>query len=134
MKEQDYQTKIIKAIEAIGGVAINGNFTKAGTADLICGWPVIVEELYRDKEHSEFRSTKKLLHVHVEVKTKYDYARVFRSIYEDEDRYIFNENTKSLKEHEYLQITKLNSVRNKGGLALIAYSFEQVERYVNANK
>lgn len=118
MKEQDYQSKIIKAIEALGGIAINGQYTKAGTADLICGYPI--------KGH--------LMHLHIEVKTEEDYHRVFRSIEEIEGLYVFKDNIKSLKPHEYLQITKLNDVRKKGGLALLAYEINQVKEYINGNR
>ena len=131
MKEQDYQTKIIKGIEAIGGEAINGNFTKAGTADLICGWPYIVDSSEKFKGYTI--SEPRLLHLHVEVKTPEDYERVFRSIEEVDGRYVFKEDTSSLKKHETLQITKLNRVRDKGGLGLIAHSFEQVKEYVECN-
>jgi len=134
MTEQGYQSKIIKRIEAMGGIAINGNFTKAGTADLVCGYPVELEELVRRGEFSVFETTHRLLHLHIEVKTEKDYHRVFRSIQEIEGRYVFNEDTKSLKKHEYLQITKLNKLRDLGGLGLIAWNFEQVEEYVNEQK
>lgn len=118
MKEQDYQTKIIKSIEAIGGIAINGNFTKAGTADLICGYPIAGI----------------LHHVHIEVKTPYDYDRVFRAIDEEDGYYKFKDDVRPLKKHEYLQITKLNSVRKLGGLALVAYDIKQVQEYINDNR
>ncbi len=116
--EAYYQKKIINSIEDIGGVVVNGQYSKAGIADLICGYPIL----------------HKLLHLHVEVKTPKDYDRVFRSIKEVEDRYVFNEDTRSLKKHEHLQITKLNMLRDRGGLGLIAHSFEQVKEYVNENK
>ena len=142
MTEAGYQSKIIKSIEDIGGIAINGNFTKAGTADLVCGYPKPTKVLsdteigylimtYGNAVLDENLRDNILLHLHVEVKTKHDYERVFRSIKEIDDRYVFNEDTKSLKKHEYLQITKLNLVRDKGGLGLIAWSFEQVKEYVD---
>lgn len=125
MKEADYQKKIIKAIESIGGTAINGKFSITGTADLICGYPFKAIRALPDlTEYTVLR------HLHVEVKTPKDYDRVFRSIEEVEGRYVFKEDIKSLKPHEYLQITKLNIERDKGGLALIAHSFEQVKDYV----
>ncbi len=143
MTEQGYQSKIIKAIEDIGGIAINGNFTKAGTADLICGYPKPTKAVTDNEEGylimtygtavlDENIRDNILLHLHVEVKTKHDYDRVFRSIKEIDERYVFEECTKSLKKHEYLQISKLNIVRDKGGLGLIAHSFEQVKEYVDA--
>ena len=102
MNESGYQSKIIKSIEAIGGTAINGNFTIAGTADLICGYPIWYY-------HESFgKDMLALFHLHVEVKTKYDYERVMRSVYEKDGYYCFREDTKSLKAHEFLQITKLN--------------------------
>ncbi len=115
MKEAGYQAKIIKGIEGIGGVVVNGNYTKAGIADLVCGYPV----------------NSRLLHLHVEVKTEKDYYRVFSSITEKGGVYDFHDNTKSLKKHEFLQITKLNMLRRMGGLGLIAWSFEQVKEYVD---
>lgn len=129
MTEQGYQSKIIKAIEAIGGVAINGNFTTAGTADLICGYPWTI----MTKQGYDFKPRVILLHLHIEVKTPFDYDRVFRSIYEEDGYYHFKDDIKSLKKHEYLQITKLNKLRKLGGLGLIAHSFEQVKEYVDGN-
>ena len=139
MKEQGYQSKLIKAIEEIGGEVINGNFTKAGVADLVCGYPVVVTPLTDSEEGYLIMNygtavlddqPKILVHLHVEVKTQYDYDRVFRSIKEIDGYYVFNEDTTSLKKHEYLQITKLNKVRQKGGKALLAWSFEQVKEYM----
>ena len=135
MTEQGYQSKIIKDIERIGGIAINGNFSKKGTADLICGYPIITEVFslpvdFPEQSIVQMKAKTRLLHLHIEVKTPKDYDRVMRSIVEIDGQYEFNECTKSLKEHEYLQITKLNLVRKKGGLGLIAHSFEQVVDYV----
>lgn len=131
MKEQSYQSKIIKAIESKGGVAINGNFTKAGTADLICGYPVCLDVDGRYTMYDGEEGIPVLLHLHIEVKTEVDYHRVFRSIQEVNGRYVFNEDTKSLKKHEFLQITKLNQLRDRGGLGLIAYDIKQVEGYMD---
>ena len=120
MLETGYQSKIIKRIKGIFGVAINGKYTETGTADLICGWPkVIYEEVV-------------LIHLHIEVKTEKDYNRVFKSIYEEDGLYKFKDNISSLKEHEYLQITKLNEVRKLGGKALIAWDFSQVKEYMES--
>jgi len=125
MTESGYQKKIIDSIEAIGGIAVNGNFTKAGTADLVCGYPIEVHSLMTNSRKTYLR------HLHVEVKTKHDYERVFKSIEEVDGLYVFKDNIKSLKKHEYLQITKLNHLRDIGGLGLIAHSFEQVKEYVD---
>lgn len=125
MRESAFQSKIIKKIESIGGEAINGRYTKAGIADLICGYPVVIG----DREL--------LLHIHIEVKTKADWYRVMQSVEElnisltDKPMYrYFIKNKKYLKSHETLQITKLNEVREKNGLAIVAYEFEQVEEYI----
>lgn len=134
MKEQGYQSKIIKGIEGIGGIVINGQYSKAGTADLICGWPKNLDVLVRDGEYSEIRPRETLLHLHVEVKTEEDYHRVMRSVYTEEGLYKVRQVHKSLKKHEMLQIAKLNEVRTKGGYGLFAYSFEQVEEYMHAQE
>ena len=114
MLESGYQKKIIDSIKAMGGTAFTGQFP-TGQADLVCGWP-------KDKV---------LLYLEVEVKTEKDYYRVMQSVDLVDGRYRIKEDCKSLKKHEYLQITKLNQTRGKGGLALLAYSFEQVKEYVD---
>ncbi len=98
-------------IISIGGHVVNGNYTKAGEADLQCGYPV----------------NGKLLHLCVEVKTPKDYERVMRAV--DEDYNIINQ--KPLKKHEPVQMAKIRQVRKRGGLALVAYSFDQVKEYIN---
>ena len=42
MLESGFQKKIIRGIQEEGGVAINGKYTIAGTADLICGYLKII--------------------------------------------------------------------------------------------
>lgn len=123
MKESAYQSKIIKAIEAIGGEVVNGRYTKVGIADLVCGYPYTIQD------------TSVLLHLHVEVKTQKDWNRVMQSVDEVYDESVkgyryFIKNKKYLKDHELLQVTKLNTVRDKGGLAMLAYEFKQVQEYV----
>jgi len=131
MLESKYQNKIIKSIEALGGVVVNGNYSKAGEADLQCGYPlelksyIAADELYT---YPRFQRLKLLVHIAVEVKTEKDYHRVMRCINSD---YTLNGKT-GLKEHEPLQMAKIRRNRAKGGLALVAYSFEQVQEYVNA--
>jgi len=137
MLETSYQSNIIKAIEAIGGVVVNGTYSKSGEADLQCGWPIPVKVL-SDNEKGYLimqygtavldDQPVKLLHVAVEVKTEKDYHRVMKCINED---YTLN-GKKGLKEHEPLQMAKIRRNRKLGGLALVAYSFKQVEEYVNA--
>ena len=117
MLETTYQSNIIKGIEAIGGVAINGTYTKSGEADLQCGWP------YTDEEFTT------LLHLAVEVKTKEDYFRVMKCINSD---YTLN-GVVGLKKHEPLQMVKIRRNRARGGMSLVAYSFEQVKEYVDGN-
>ena len=85
MKEGDYQSKIIKEIEAIDGKAINGNYTKAGEADLQCGWPVddiAINPKEDIKNGSVILIKKVLLYLAVEVKTEDNYYRVMRAINE----------------------------------------------------
>lgn len=112
MREARYQSKIIKDVQDEGGVAINGNFTANGEADLQCGIP-------RDG---------RLLHVAIEVKTEKDYYRVMRCI--DSNYNIINRD--GLKEHEPLQMAKIRRNRKLGGLALVAYSFKQVTEYMDS--
>jgi len=127
MKEQGYQTKIMKAWEAKGGWVVNGNYTKAGEADLQGGWPVYYEKVIG--QHQEIV----LLYLAVEVKTEKDYYRVMKCINEVGGEYIIVHGQTGLKEHEPLQIAKINMVRKRGGLAILAYDIKQVEEYVNAN-
>lgn len=114
MREAKYQSDIIKGIERLGGVAINGVYSKAGEADLQCGVP---------KEG-------KLLHLAIEVKTKKDYDRIMSGVTLSDGLYVINNESK-LKPNEYLQIEKLNRNRLLGGLALLAYDIEQVINYIN---
>lgn len=114
MKESRYQSNIIKGIEKLGGVAINGIYSKSGEADLQCGIPV----------------EDKLLHLVVEVKTKKDYERVMKGIVIRDGLYVVVDEAK-LKPHEHLQVAKLNRNRLLGGLAIIAYDIKQVINYIN---
>ena len=114
MLEGGYQKKIIDSIKAIGGTAFTGQFP-TGQADLVCGWP----------------KDGRLLYLEVEVKTKENYHRVMQSMDLVKGRYIIKDDCKSLKKHEYLQITKINNTRANDGLALLAYSFEQVKEYID---
>jgi len=141
LKEQAYQSKIIKAIESRGGHVINGQYTRAGEADLQCGYPVEVAKQiahYSDYGVSYTIQVRQILiYLAVEVKTEEDYARVMKCIniitVDGVEQYQIIGECKGLKKHEPLQIAKINSVRRKGGLALVAWSFEQVEEYVRAN-
>jgi len=114
MREQGYQSKIMKTIEEMGGHCVNGVYSKSGEADLQCGYPV----------------GDRLLYIAIEVKTEKDYYRVMRAI--DKDYNIVN--SSSLKVHEPLQIAKIRMVRNKGGLALVAFNIEQIKEYVNGKE
>lgn len=115
MKESSYQNKIMKCLEAIGGKVINGTYSKAGEADIQGGYPV----------------NGRLHYIAIEVKTKIDYDRVMRGVKVVDGLYVIFDST-SLKKHESLQIHKINEVRKKNGLALIAFEFKQVEEYVDA--
>ena len=114
MKEARYQAKIMAQIQKDGGVAINGNYTSNGEADLQCGIPV----------------DGKLLHVAIEVKTEFDYHRVMGCI--DKDYNVIRK--AGLKSHEVLQMAKIRRNRKLGGLALVAYNYKQIMEYVNANE
>ena len=105
----------MKDIEADGGHVVNGTYSKAGEADLQAGIPVTIG----DKEI--------LIHCAIEVKTEKDYHRVMRAI--DDDYNIIN--SKPLKSHETLQLTKIRLLRKKGGLALVAYNYGQVLEYIH---
>jgi len=138
MLESSYQSKIIKSIEALGGVVVNGSFSKTGEADLQCGWPIKQRELTDAEEYDlivRYGTVvlddigPKLIHLAVEVKTEKDYHRVMKCINAD---YTLNGKT-GLKEHEPMQMAKIRRNRKLGGLALVAYSFKQVKEYVDAN-
>ena len=133
MKEQAYQSKIYKWYFAVGGHCVNGKYTKAGEADLQGSVPIHAGIRPEDSlaENKTITVRTILVSLLVEVKTKLDYDRVMRGVKEVDNRYII-ENLTPLKEHEPLQIHKINEVRAKGGLALIAYSVEQVEQYLVA--
>ena len=122
--EASYQSKIMKWIKANGGTAITG-ILKTGEADIQAGWPV---ELVLPKGE---RKTV-LLNIAIEVKTEPDYYRVMRGVKEEAGFYKIVDTT-PLKKHEVLQITKLNRVRMLGGMALIAFSVEQVNNYIRRN-
>ena len=107
----------MRDIEADGGHVVNGTYSKAGEADLQAGIPVIIKEA---------EPKKILIHCAIEVKTEKDYHRVMRAI--DDDYNIIN--SKPLKSHETLQLTKIRLLRAKGGLALVAYNYGQVLEYI----
>ena len=113
MKEQIYQSKIIKWIKKKGGTAITGTLP-TGEADIQGGYPY----------HGILRN------IMIEVKTEFDYHRVMKCVREIDGRYVIAEDCKGLKKHEPLQILKLNNVRDLGGWALLAFSVNQVERYI----
>lgn len=110
-----YQKRIIKWFHSVGGTAITGTLP-TGEADIQAGYP-----------HEG-----RLYNVMVEVKTEEDYHRVMRGVVEKDGRY-FIINRQALKKHEPLQILKLNYVRARGGLALVAFSVAQVVEYIEEN-
>ena len=114
MRESGYQSKIIKDIEAFGGHCVNGQYTKAGEADLQAGIPVTI------------KGVRVLVHIAIEVKTPENYERVMRGV--DENYNIVD--ARKLKKHEPLQMTKIRLLREKGGLAIVAYNFKQVIDYI----
>lgn len=113
MKESRVQTKIKKEIEKLGGKVINGVYTATGEADLQCGYPV----------------NGVLLYLAIEVKTPKMYEKMMQSIYIKNNRYEIKDYD-YLKDHEILQLAKLNDVRDRGGLAILADSWERVEEYI----
>ena len=125
MVESKFQAKIIKAIEAKGGVVVNGTYSKSGIADLICGYPKEVVS----KQGYYMNHTIKLLHLHIEVKTKDAYETLMRNNITEVDGYYVCKD--GFVGREVLQSAKLNDVRRRGGLALFAYCIEQVEGYID---
>ncbi len=119
-REGYYQKKIINWFISVGGTAITGTLP-TGEADVQAGYPyaVLVNGLPKVR----------LLNVMVEVKTEEDYHRVMRAVEEIDGLYVIVDQ-KPLKKHEALQITKINNVRKKGGMALIAFSVAQVMEYI----
>jgi hypothetical protein len=113
MKEQDFQKKMITAIENSGGWAVNGTYTKAGELDLQGG--ILVDGILR--------------YIAIEAKTPQDYARIMSGVDEVDLEYVIHDPSK-LKDQEELQIYKANKIRKRGGLAIIAYSFFQVADYI----
>ena len=116
-KESYYQGKIIKSIISEGGTALTGIF-KTGEADIQASYPMIAEGDIR------------LFHLVIEVKTPEAYTKLMSGLTEEFGLYKITDD-KKLKQHEFLQIHKLNEVRKRRGLALIAHSYEQVVDYVN---
>lgn len=126
MLESGYQSKIIKGIIADGGTAITGKL-KTGEADIQAGYPMAILREYQGKRVL----VPTLLNLMIEVKTPKDYERVMKCITEVKGLYVISEGCKGLKDHEPLQIHKINNVRKRGGMALVAHSYEQVEEYIN---
>ena len=128
MTEQAYQTKIMKKWEAIGGHVVNGQYTKAGEPDLQGGFPVE----YMSSGDKCFDVN--LLYLAVEVKTEKAYLALEKKwkliTVDGVEQYQLDS---KFNGRELLQAAKINSIRRKGGLALFAWSFEQVEQYVKDN-
>jgi len=129
-KESYNQSSIMGKIESIGGHVINGVYTRAGEADLQCGYPISI-----GNEPVEINGPLMpimiLAHLCVETKTEKDYYRVMSALEEVDGQYKIID-IKKLKKHEPLQVAKVNAVRRKHGMALFAYCFEQVEEYVRS--
>lgn len=106
------QTKIAKAIWDEGGWWVNGNYTKAGEADLQCG--------------KKWKG--RLYYLAVEVKDEAGYARVMSGLKEVNGLYEIV-NPAKLHKHEFMQVSKVNQVRQRGGLAIIACNYQQVKEY-----
>jgi len=123
MLESGYQSKIIKSIINMGGTAITGKL-KTGEADIQAGYPMYIEKVIG--QHSVII----LVKLAVEVKTPQAYKYLMQGVREENGLYVVHNPTK-LKEHEELQIHKLNNVRKRGGFALLAHSFQQVKEYMD---
>ena len=113
MAEQYNQKKIIKWFVSIGGTAITGTLP-SGEADIQAGYP------YEGR----------LINVMVEVKDEPNYHRVMRAVEEVNGLYVIIDKV-PLKKHESLQIFKLNNVRKRGGLAVLAHSVANVVEYLD---
>ena len=116
MLETGYQSKIMKSLIADGGRCVNGQYTKAGEHDLQGGYPF----------------NGRLYDLTIEVKTEHDYNRVMsalRAYMEDGIEFYQIIEVKKLKNHEPLQVMKLNQARMKGGLSLFAFDYSQVKEY-----
>lgn len=107
-----YQKRIIKWFNSIGGYAYTGNLP-TGEADVPAGYP------HRGR----------LLNVYVEVKTPDNYKRLLSGLELVDERYIIVDE-KKLKKHEPLQIHKLNLVRDRGGMSIIAATVDHVKEYI----
>jgi len=133
MLESGYQSKIIKDIINIGGTAITGKL-KTGEADIQAGYPIEVFKRYsKADEHGAYTAYEPysvLVKLAVEVKTPKAYEYLMKGVKEVDGLYVIHDDTK-LKEHEHLQITKLNNVRKRGGFAIVAHSFQQVKEYMD---
>lgn len=112
--EAKCQTSIANKLYEEGGWWVNGNYTKSGEADLQCG------------KHWRGR----LYYLAVEVKDEDGYNRLMSGLNEVNSLYEIV-NPKKLHKHEFLQVHKINEVRKRGGLAIIAYNYKQVEEYCN---
>ena len=137
MLETAYQAKIMKEWTKVGGHNVNGNYTKSGEADLQGGYPVNIGNEVKEIG-APLTPIMILRYLVVEVKTEEDYHRVMKCVklitdHEGDEIYQIVEGCKGLKKHEPLQIHKINRVRKKGGLALVAWNFEQVKQYVEEN-
>ena len=116
MTESKYQSKISKALLKEKGWLVNGIFTKDGESDLQGGFP------FKDS----------LFYIAIEVKTEKDYYRIMsgvKVIKEDGIELYKIVDDKKLKEHESLQIAKINLIRKRNGLGLIAWNYSQVKEY-----
>ena len=120
--EAYYQKKIIERMIANGGTAVTGTL-KTGEADIQGSLPMSL----KTRKGMAFVDTTILATVIVEVKTPFNYDRIMRAVRE-ENGFLLIFNEVPLKKHEKLQIYKLNEVRKRGGVAMIAHSYDQVKQ------
>ena len=123
--ETYYQSKIIKSMIADGGTAVTGTL-KTGEADIQGGMPMVY---FHDGKCDDITILRNIV---VEVKTPDNYKRVMRAIKEVDGLYEIVDPV-PLKKHEPLQIHKINNVRQRGGLGIIAHSYAQVKEYLDAH-
>ena len=142
--ETYYQSKIIKSMIADGGTAVTGTL-KTGEADIQGGMPYLIKERMPSEDDlyhltiqygsvaiDDAKEDASILrNIVVEVKTPDNYKRVMRAIKEVDGLYEIVDPV-PLKKHEPLQIHKINNVRQRGGLGIIAHSYAQVKEYLDA--
>ena len=108
MKEQDVQSKIIKTLEKEeSAYVVNGVYTRSGIPDLIACVPFTKEEALRYLESHDTIG----VFLGVEVKKPEEW-----------------DNTTKLQEYN------LGKIQSLGGLSLVAWTKEMVQKYLKENR